>query len=537
MILPDYTAMNCNRKTFRSPKVRKSYDFARRKNDVEDKMLDTKLKVMEKEERTVRQKLYEIRREKYSRTFYKGPERPKFVDVNVCETEEDDSNKLNLITASGVERTKNCLRRKSIAVEELNPGQVVRVCVSSKLEDKVTGDETSTPSTSLPPIAKPAPSNKRRHSVAIVTNIEQHNKADLFTSVTSFMQSISEEGEGANICKDDLYFGRKTEEKYSETTFGERSGRNDGQTGDLVKVTCCSEKLRDLRPQSATVEEIEEKNRNDCSSYRKITHGCLQNVLGEDHDSSGKVSKPDVRKTETGQCNSPTSVPSSPKRRVKPIRRPNSDFSSSLRSQSSRTYSDSSLQERATFRKCITPLPVLSKSYSRMRSAETSAAMYEGAAMGHKSRIRSLSAGGEHQASVLTEKEAQMAEQVIIRQLEIKEMAKRMKKLSLQHFGDSKTMSKIPRKPSCSNSPYTRRRLEDRASHDTSNSTERVPTPEITRRHTHNPHLLKKIVKDHCKNDRGKTVMVKVLFELSGDMPDCRYLRCGDKASESKNRL
>ena len=118
VILPDYTAMNCDRKAFRSLKVQKSYDFARRKNGVEDKMLDTRLKVMEKEERTVRQKLYEIRREKYSRKFYKGPERPKFVDVNVCETEEpDDNNKLNLITASGVVRTKNSLRRKSRSEE------------------------------------------------------------------------------------------------------------------------------------------------------------------------------------------------------------------------------------------------------------------------------------------------------------------------------------------------------------------------------------------------------------------------------------
>jgi len=492
---------------------------------------------MEKEERTVRQKLYEIRREKYSRAFYKSPERPKFVDVNVCETEEpDDSNKLNLITASGVARTKNSLRRKSIAVEELNPGQVVRVCVSSKLEDKVTGDETSTPSTSLPPIVKPAPSNKRRHSVAIVTNIEQHNISDLFTSVTSYMQSISEESEGANICKDDLYCGRKTEERYSEMTFGERSGRNDEQTGDLVKVTYCSEKLRDLRPQT-TAEEVEEKNRNDRSSNTKKTHGCRQKALLEDYDSAGKVFTADVRKTETGQCNSSTSVSFSPARRVKSIRRPNSDFSSNLRPQSSisRNYSDSSLQERDSFRKCITPVPLLSKRHSRLRSAETSAAVYEGAR--HKRKLRSLSAGSENQASVLTEKEAQMAEQVIIRQLEIKEMAKRMKKLSLQHFGDSKTMPKIPRKQSSSNSPYTRRRLEDRASHDTSNSSEGVPTPEITRRHTHNPHLLKKIVKDHCKNDRGKTVMVKVLFELSGDMPDCRYLRCGDKASERKDRL
>lgn len=530
--------MNYNhRKTLSLLKPKKSCDFARRKNDAQDKMLDTKLKVMEKEERSVRQKLYEIRREKYSRTFYKGTEKPKFVDVKVCETEEDDSNKLNLITASGVERTKISLRRKSIAVEELNPGQVVRVCVSSKLEDKVTGDETGSPSTSssLPPIVKAPPKEvpkKRRHSVAIVTNIEHHNMADLFTSVTSYMQSISEESEGANICKDDLYFGRRTEEKYSETTFNEGSG---GNADDLV--SCCSEKLHDLKLQT-TVEEVEEKSKNDCgSNTSNKTHSCHQKALVEDN-SSAKVSKADVRKIESG-CNSPIStrsVSSSPKRKVKSSRRANNDFSPNLRSQSSRSYSDSSLQERATFRKCMTPM--LSKNNLRMRSVDTSAAVYEGATMGHNQRFRSLSAGSEHQASVLTEKEVQMAEQVIIRQLEIRERAERMKKLSLQHFGDSKTTLKIPRlKQSCSTSPYARRRLEDSASNDTSNNIEGSPRPGIVRRHIHNPQLLKKIVKAHCKNERGKTIMEKVLGELSGDMPDCRYLRCGDKAIGNKDKL
>ena len=526
--------MNCNRKTFRFLKIEKSRDFARRKNDVEDKMLDTKLKVMEKKERTVQQKLYQIRREKYSRTFYKGPERPKFVDVNVCETEEGQSNKLNLITASGVERTKNSLRRKSIAVEELNPGQVVRVCVSSKLEDKVTRDETATPSTSLPPIVKAPPQDqKRRHSLAIVTNIEEHNMADLFTSVASYMQSISEEREGAaNVCKDDLYFGRKTEEKESDATFDERSERNAGQTSD--SDTSCSEKLRDLGLQTTQFEEVEEKNRNDCSSNKNKSHSCRQKALGEDYSSAKFLKSEPVRKTETG-CNSATSVSFSPKKKVLSTRRENRDVPSTLRSQSSRSYSDSSLQEKATFRKCSTPVPVLSKNHSRMRPVGTSAAVYESASMGHRhGRIRSLSAGSGQQDFVLTEKEAQMAEQVIIRQLEIKQGAERMKKLSLQHFGDSTL--KIPRKQSCNTSPYTRRRLKDAASYDTSNSTEGAQRPGKVRRYTHhNPHLLKKFVKDHCKNDRGQTVMKNVLCELSGDLPDCRYLRCSDKASESKD--
>jgi len=459
--------MNNNRKTFRILKLEKSCDFARRKNDVEDKMLDTKLKVMEKKERTVRQKLYQIRRERYSRTFYKGPEKPKFVDVNVCETEEGESNKLNLITASGVERTKNCLRRKSIAVEELNPGKVVRVCVSSKLEDKVTRDETGTPSTSLPPIVK-APSQKRRHSLAIVTNVEQHNMADLFTSVASYMQSISEESEGATFCKDDLYFGRKTEEKHSEleTTFHERTGRNAEQSSDLD--TNFSEKLHDLSLQT-TVEEVEEENRRDCSSSRNKAHSCGQKALCED-DTCAKVFKLEpVKKTETGR-NFSKSVFSSPKRKLLSARRENCPSNLRPRAQSSRSYSDSSLQEKATISKCSTPVPVLSKSHSRMRSVDASTAACKNAAMGHKRRIRSLSTGSEERGAFITEKEAQRAEQVIIRQLEIREGAERMKKLSLQHFGNSTL--KIPRKQGCNTSPCARRRLEDAASCNTSNSNE-----------------------------------------------------------------
>lgn len=42
--------------------------------------------------------------------FYKGIERLKFVDVNVCEIEEDDSNKFNLIIVLGVECIKIFLR-------------------------------------------------------------------------------------------------------------------------------------------------------------------------------------------------------------------------------------------------------------------------------------------------------------------------------------------------------------------------------------------------------------------------------------------
>lgn len=510
--------MSYNRKTFQFLKLEKSRDFARRKNDVEDKMLDTKLKVLEKEERNTRQKLFEIRREKYSRSFYKSPERPKFVDVNVCETEERENNKLNLITASGVERTKNSLRRRASVVEELNPGQVVRVCVSSKLEDKVTGDE-NTSSSSLPPIGK-AP-KKRRHSVAIVTNIGQHNMADLFTSVTSYMQSISEDNEEASISKDDLYFGCKTEEKHSETVLNEKGGWRAKQDNDL---DTCLEQLSNLSLQTTFAEEISK----DCSSNKNKTC-CGGKVSGSDDSKSQGLEK-----TETSYS-SCSSAPSCPKRKVTHTR-PNPDFPYPSRPQSSRSYSDSSLQERVPFRKCSTPVPVLSKKHSRVRSVdnntsgafrlEAQSKMYE-SPMGHKRRFRSLSAGSGQQESALTEKEAKMAEQVIIRQIEIKEGVEKMRKLSMQHFGDSKNTLKIPRRQSSANSPtYSRKRLENVVNDVNNNTPEGSPRPGIIRRHTDNPQVLKKIVKKQCKYEKGQITMEKVLCKLSGDMPDCRYLRC-----------
>lgn len=222
--------MSYNRKTFRFLKLEKSSNFARRKNDVEDKMLGTKLKVMEKEERIIRQKLYEIRREKYSRSFYKSEDKSKFVDVNVCETNEGEKNK---ITASGVERTITALRRKSIAVEEFNPGQVVRVCVSSKLEDKVARDESTSLSV-LPAIQK---ARKRRHSVAIVTNIAEHKAADLFTLGGNYVQSVSGAEEGISLD----FALRKCQEK--ETTTDQLlQGKVDASGQENVKLTTYLEK-------------------------------------------------------------------------------------------------------------------------------------------------------------------------------------------------------------------------------------------------------------------------------------------------------
>ena len=523
--------MNYNRKTFRFAKLEKSCDFARRKNDVEDKMLDTKLKVMEKEERSVRQKLFEIRREKYSRSFYKNPDRPKkFVDVNVCETEEGEDNKLNLITASGVERTKSSLRRRASVVEELNPGQVVRVCVSSKLEDKVTGDE-NTSSGSFPPIGKAR--KQRRHSVAIVTDFAQHHDMpNLFTSVTSYLQSISECHDVNNISKDDFYFGCKNQERrQSETTLDERGGRWTSEQ-NITDFDTSPEELSSLSLQTKFAGETSKG----CSLIEKKIDCAGEKGAGL-NDSSATLSTTGPGKTETGHSASTctASAPSSPTRKVA-AHSQNSYIPSPSRPQSSRSHSDSSLQERSTFRKCSTPVPsALSKKHSRVRFVESGALrsetdkLYE-SVMGLKRRPRSLSAtaGTGVQDTVLTEKEEKMAEQVIIRQLEIQTAADKMRKLSLQHFGDSKntvTLKVSRRLSNSGSSPYARKRPES-ASSDVNNNTDGAQRPGMTRRHTDNPQVLRKLVKDQCKNEKGQTTMEHVLCELSGDMPDCRYLRC-----------
>lgn len=507
--------MSYNRKTFRFLKLEKSCDFARRKNEVEDKMLDTKLKVMEKEERSIRQKLYEIRREKYSRSFYKSPERPtaKFVDINVCETEEGE-NKNNLITASGVERTKNSLRRRASVVEELCPGQVVRVCVSSKLEDKVARDENNSSST-LPPIGK-AQKKPRRHSLAIVTDIGQHNMADLFTSVTSYLQSISEDiNEENNISKDDLCLNSKTERKLSETALDGIVGRKAEQNNS---IETCSEQLSNLSLETT----FEEEPRKECSSNKK------EISFNEEFSRSDDSKIQALGKTETVN-NTSSPVLSSPKKVTRSPLPPS-------RPQSSRSYSDGSLQERASFRNCITPIPVSPRKRSRVRLVDRNSSSpfrpeaeskpYE-SAMGYKRRVRSLSAGSGQQETSLTEKEAKMAEQVIIRQLEIEEGAEKMRKLSMQRFGDSKNTLKVPPKQSSrDNSPtYTRRRLGS-LTNEVSNNTEATQRPGKTRRHSDNPQSLKKNAKGQCKFEKGQTTMEEVLSRLSGDMPDCRYLRC-----------
>lgn len=524
--------MNYNRKTFRFLKIEKSGDFARRKNDVEGKMLDTKLKVMEKEERCIRQKLFEIRREKYSRSFYKSPERArdsKFVDVNVCETDEGDheNNKFNLISASGVERTKSSLRRKSSVVEELSPGQVVRVCVSSKLEDKMMGDESSVPSGSFPPIGKAK--FKRRNSVAIVTDIGRHNATDLFTSLQSYMQTISE-GDVEQVSKDDLYCGRKAEEGNSEPTFKENVAQ--GKFTFEGHLDCCSKQNWDL-----TSQENSNKDTSSCSD-KDEQKNCSIKKVSISSDSRDKILKPGVEKVVIDK-DKPSCL-TRPRKRAG-SQTTNSRPASSLRPQSSRSYSDSCVEEkseRSAYRKCSTPLPLLSKRYSKLGFvdpnttsafrlvAEDNPNMLQVGTVGLKRRVRSLTApatSGHHRDSTLTKPEEQMAEQVLIRQLEIQTAADKMRKLSLQHFGDSKNTIKV-RRQSSSTSPFARRRIET-PSNEPNNNSEAL-RPGMVRRHTDDPQALRKFVKKQYKKETAQNTMESVLSGLSGDMPDCRYLRC-----------
>ena len=128
------------------------------------------------------------------------------------------------------------------------------------------------------------------------------------------------------------------------------------------------------------------------------------------------------------------------------------------------------------------------------------------------------------QDSALTEKEEKLAEQVIIRQIEIQMAAKKMRKLSLQHFGDSKNTQKV-RKQSSSSSPYTRQRSENPSNDFNNNSEAQRPAMVRIRRHSYDPQMLRKFVKKQCKNEKGHNTMEQVLSGLSGDLPDCRYLR------------
>ena len=533
------TVMNYNRKTFRFLKLEKSGNFARRKNEVEDKMLGTKLKVMEKEEKSVRQTLYQIRREKYSRSFYKCSERAessKFVDVNVCETEEgcDENNKVNLISASGMERTKSSLRRRASVVEDFSPGQVVQVCVSSKLEDRVAGDES--PPCSFPPIGK---AKKRRHSVAIVTSIgRQYDEEDLFTSLQSYVQSISE-GVSTQTSKDDLYLGCKVQGNKSHelTLRGIIEQRFSPEQNTFSETPAC-----DL-----TTHETYNKDTTTCAEDQQKNYP-RKKVSISDTSEVKLLPEPGAEVRDVDHANKLC-----PGRR----RRSFSQYAMSTRStciapfrpRRSRSYSDSSVEkksERSACRKYNTPVPMLSRGHTRMgnleptspsafrHGAESNPSMQRLSSSGLKRRPRSRSYSEStsryYQDSGLTEREETLAEQIITRQLEIQIAADKMRKLSLQPFGDSKSTQKIRQHQSAISSSlsssYQRRGSENASNVNDLKNNGEAQRPELVRRHTDNPGLLRKFVKKQLKREIRQDAVEQVLSGLSVDLPDCRYLRC-----------
>lgn len=524
--------MSYNRKTFRFLKLEKSSNFARRKNDVEDKMLGTKLKVMEKEERIIRQKLYEIRREKYSRSFYKSEDKSKFVDVNVCETNEGEKNK---ITASGVERTITALRRKSIAVEEFNPGQVVRVCVSSKLEDKVSRDENTSLS-ALPAIQK---ARKRRHSVAIVTNIAEHKAADLFTLGENYVQSVS--GAEEDISLD--FALRKCQEKDSETTTDQLLQRKVDASGqENAKLTTYSEK-------SATL-DLQTKS----TGLSRRRYSCTDNDFHHNEigrcftDSPLNVSKPEPG--ESSGLESNLSVPDSSETKTTTTHGVTSPvLLLPQRPHSSRSCSDSSIHGlQIDLRKCRTPVLGSSRKYLQADSPsalrldaeskpkrnafENESTSKSVTSCIRKNRSASLTTGltSGNEDSTLSEKEEKVAEQVMKRQLEIKTAADKMRRLSLQHFGDAKDSLKVPRRQSSGViSPYLQRAGSESSHNDANNNSEGNQRAGIVRRHKDNPQLLGKTAKETSKIDKEKALKEQVLSKLAWDISDCRYLRCGGR--------
>lgn len=159
-----------NLKTFRFVPPKSSLEKAEKRNTVEQKLLDKKLKFFESEQTIVQRELHEIRKEKYSRNFYRTSphiederlQHSRFVDVAVSTNKQDgnDNNnkqpepqqKLNssstrvkkkeerraLISASGVERTISSMKNASTSSKySCTPGQVVRVSIPAELESKI----------------------------------------------------------------------------------------------------------------------------------------------------------------------------------------------------------------------------------------------------------------------------------------------------------------------------------------------------------------------------------------------------------------
>lgn len=193
-----------NLQTFRFIHQRTSTEFAEKKNAVEQKILDKKIKVFEKGQKHIHDELVSIKKEKYSRNFYSSSplvkeerlKHSRFVEVVVSTSKEvvntdnkssgqrnqlynngkqkrnDNSrstNRKSLLTASSVGRTITSMRKASNVLDySMTPGQVVRVSCPAELEEKVKRREPARLSVS-PPGAKYL--SRRRHSVAIGAGI------------------------------------------------------------------------------------------------------------------------------------------------------------------------------------------------------------------------------------------------------------------------------------------------------------------------------------------------------------------------------
>lgn len=190
-----------NLQTYRFIHQRTSTEFAERRNAVEQKILDKKIKVFEKGQKNIREELANIKKEKYSRNFYtsaphvkeKRLNHSRFVEVVVSTTNKGavkadkssnqraklndngkqilsdnngSTNRKGLLTASGVGRTISSMRRASIALDiSLTPGQVVRVSCPEELEEKVKKQNPQPVGPGLSYLSR------RRHSVAIGVGI------------------------------------------------------------------------------------------------------------------------------------------------------------------------------------------------------------------------------------------------------------------------------------------------------------------------------------------------------------------------------
>ncbi|EDO41053.1 predicted protein [Nematostella vectensis] len=148
--------------TFKFIRIKSATDLAKRRNRIEDNLLNKKLGFFTKEQKLVKKELIELRKEKYSRKLYASSRHvndetltphTKYVDVEVStaeknsteETGKDKDPKTNepenktLLSASGIQRTKTSLQRESITLEtSFTPGKVAILSCSEELEKKVS---------------------------------------------------------------------------------------------------------------------------------------------------------------------------------------------------------------------------------------------------------------------------------------------------------------------------------------------------------------------------------------------------------------